>query len=166
MLAYQLAIAKPDRNDPNWPLPSFDARDWAKSFVEIATKNGHGSLDEGWMISWFANALMRGYDEHAMRVGKESPSPAAIAAFMDTVRRLNNSVDFGEVEPAAGVWRWLEELAGGTLSVKAEVSEFDRGMMLVRHAVERLIDTDHAIGVDDRGIIDNILAMLAVGPTR
>jgi hypothetical protein len=95
-----------------------------------------------------------------------APQPAAIAAFMDTVRRLNNSVDFGEVEPAAGVWRWLEELAGGTLSVKAEVSEFDRGMMLVRHAVERLIDTDHAAGVDDRGIIDNILALLAVGSTR
>jgi hypothetical protein len=45
-------------------------------------------------------------------VGAESrPSPAAIAAFLDVVRRLNNSVDFGEVEPAAGVWRWLETLA-------------------------------------------------------
>jgi hypothetical protein len=39
------------------------------------------------------------------------PPPAAIAAFMDVVRRLNTSVDFGEVEPAAGVWRWLEGLA-------------------------------------------------------
>jgi hypothetical protein len=39
------------------------------------------------------------------------PSPADIAAFLDVVRRLNNSVDFGEVEPAAGVWRWLEGLA-------------------------------------------------------
>jgi hypothetical protein len=39
------------------------------------------------------------------------PSPAAIAAFLDVVRRLNNSVDFGEVEPAADVWRWLETLA-------------------------------------------------------
>jgi hypothetical protein len=104
--------------------------------------------------------------EIAVVMDPSVPSPAAIAAFMDTVRRLNNSVDFGEVEPAAGVWRWLEELAGGTLSVKAEVSEFDRGMMLVRHAVERLIDTDHAARVDDRGIIDNILALLAVGPTR
>jgi hypothetical protein len=39
------------------------------------------------------------------------PSPPAIAAFLDTVRRLNNSVDFGEVEPGASVWRWLEQLA-------------------------------------------------------
>lgn len=68
MLAYQLAIRSPDRNDPNWPLPSFDARDWAKSFVEIAAKNGHPGIDEGWMISWFANALMRGYDEAFKRM--------------------------------------------------------------------------------------------------
>ncbi len=67
MLAYSIAIANPSRDDPNWPLPSFDAKDWAKAFVKIAEKNGHPGIDEGWMISWFANALMRGYDEHAMQ---------------------------------------------------------------------------------------------------
>lgn len=67
MLAYQLAIMSPNRNDPNWPLPSFDARDWAKSFVETAAKNGHPGIDEGWALSWFASALMRGYDEAIMR---------------------------------------------------------------------------------------------------
>lgn len=70
MLAYHLAIENPYKSDPNWPLPSFDARDWARSFCEIAAKNGHHDIDEGWMISWFANALMRGYDENARRVGK------------------------------------------------------------------------------------------------
>ena len=29
---------------------------------------------------------------------------------MDIVRRLNDSVDIGEAEPAASVWRWLEGL--------------------------------------------------------
>ncbi len=70
MLAYEHAIRSPNRNDPNWPLPSFDARDWAKAFCEIAAKTGHPGIDEGWMISWFANALMRGYDERAIRMGK------------------------------------------------------------------------------------------------
>lgn len=70
VLAYAMAMENPDRNDPNWPLPSFDARDWAKAFVEIATKNGHAGLDEGWMLTWFANALMRGFDEYARRMGK------------------------------------------------------------------------------------------------
>jgi len=37
---------------------SFDARDWAKAFCERFPQN-----DEGTMIGWFANALMRGYDE-------------------------------------------------------------------------------------------------------
>lgn len=69
MLAYNLAIRSPDRNDPNWPLPSFDALDWAKAFCEIATKLGHPGIDEGWMTTWFAGALMRGYDEHAKQMG-------------------------------------------------------------------------------------------------
>lgn len=53
---------------PDWPLPSFDAQDWAKSFCKIATalsyRDAEGNpIDEGWMVTWFANALMRGYDE-------------------------------------------------------------------------------------------------------
>ena len=42
---------------PDWPMPSFDARDWAKAFVRW-----HGG-DEELMQAWFASALMRGYDE-------------------------------------------------------------------------------------------------------
>lgn len=58
---------------PDWPLPSFDATDWAKCFCKIATNLGYkdaegGPIDEGWMIGWFANALMRGFDEYASRV--------------------------------------------------------------------------------------------------
>ncbi len=45
---------------------SFDARDWALEFVEIFTKLYPGvKIDEGWMLSWFANSIMAGYDEHA-----------------------------------------------------------------------------------------------------
>ena len=63
MLAYAMARANPSKDDPTWPLPSFDARDWAAAFCKVAAKNGHVGIDEGWMISWFANALMRGFDE-------------------------------------------------------------------------------------------------------
>lgn len=51
------ANTKPE-DRPDWPLPSFDARDWAAAFCKL-----NPSMDEGLMISWFANALMRGYDE-------------------------------------------------------------------------------------------------------
>lgn len=50
---------------PDWPLPSFDARDWAAAFCKR-----NPSMDEGLMISWFANALMRGYDEGFARAQK------------------------------------------------------------------------------------------------
>lgn len=58
ILAYQLAIEKQDRSDPNWPLPSFDARDWAEAFHKIFP-----AVPEDVAVTWFANALMRGYDE-------------------------------------------------------------------------------------------------------
>lgn len=57
---------------PDWPLPSFDARDWAEAFCKTATLLGYRDaagepIDEAWMQTWFANALMRGFDEHAAR---------------------------------------------------------------------------------------------------
>ena len=47
---------------PDWPLPSFDARDWAEAFC----KHNPGA-DEANMVGWFANALMRGFDEAVAR---------------------------------------------------------------------------------------------------
>ena len=67
MLADMLAIQNPSRDDLNWPLPSFDAHDWAAAFCETLAKSGHPGIDEEWMISWFGMALMRGFDEAQMR---------------------------------------------------------------------------------------------------
>jgi hypothetical protein len=65
------ANTKPE-DRPDWPLPSFDATDWSAAFCKIA--NAHGfkdangqPVDQGWMTGWFANALMRGFDEAASR---------------------------------------------------------------------------------------------------
>ena len=57
------ASGKPDHERPDWPLPSFDAQEWAKAFCKI-----NPGIDEDIMVGWFANALMRGYDEHAKRM--------------------------------------------------------------------------------------------------
>lgn len=64
--------AKPEAR-PDWPLPSFDSRDWAKAFCETPAARGysdpHGKpIDVEWMQTWFANALMRGYDEGQTQV--------------------------------------------------------------------------------------------------
>lgn len=53
----------PPKERPDWPLPSFDARDWAEAFNASLVKRGEQPLDPSLMIGWFANAIMRGYDE-------------------------------------------------------------------------------------------------------
>lgn len=65
----------PPKERPDWPLPSFDARDWAEAFCKTAKKLiAEGSepedllADEAWMLSWFAGALMRGFDEREARI--------------------------------------------------------------------------------------------------
>lgn len=49
------------------PFASFDARVWASSFVRHVRANPKIATDVGTMTSWFASAIMRGYDEHAHR---------------------------------------------------------------------------------------------------
>ena len=66
------ANTKPE-DRPDWPLPSFDAQDWATAFCKIANdfgfRDANGNpIDNGWMQTWFANALMRGFDECAARI--------------------------------------------------------------------------------------------------
>ena len=38
-----------------------DAVKWAAAFCQIAGKHGH-NLDEDWMVTWFANAMMAMHD--------------------------------------------------------------------------------------------------------
>jgi hypothetical protein len=69
----------PKEERPDWPLPSFDAMDWAKAFCKR-----YPQMDEGLMLGWFANALMRGFDEHAVRTQRS----AARRGFIPALRRL------------------------------------------------------------------------------
>jgi hypothetical protein len=60
----------------NWPIQSFDALDWAQSFMARFGERPD-EVDEALMVSWFAAALMRGFDEHAWRT---TAAPAAAQA--------------------------------------------------------------------------------------
>jgi hypothetical protein len=64
------ASGRPPKERPDWPLPSFDAQDWAKAFCKqfiVSRIAGYATKpvddQEGLMIAWFANALMRGFDQ-------------------------------------------------------------------------------------------------------
>ena len=85
---------RPEHERPDWPLPSFDARDWAAAFCKIAKENGH-DLDEGWVTTWFANALMRGYDQRAalgLQQGRSRSLTAEAQAAIDEVRQQMRGV--------------------------------------------------------------------------
>jgi len=47
------------------PYPeTAEARDWAKALNSEADLIGYHHMNESWLTSWFANALMMGFDEH------------------------------------------------------------------------------------------------------
>jgi len=61
----------PPEGRPDWPLPSFDARDWARAFCKVVKEKGFDPIkDEDWIVTWFANALMRGYDQRTSELSE------------------------------------------------------------------------------------------------
>ncbi len=55
-----------------------DAQKWAAEFCKIARDKGL-DLDEGWMLGWFANAIMAGHDGATGREPVELPDGSAFA---------------------------------------------------------------------------------------
>ena len=65
------ASGRPDHERPDWPLPSFGAVDWATAFLKAYENyKGDDFLSEDVMVGWFANALMRGYDQRSGELNK------------------------------------------------------------------------------------------------
>ena len=59
----------------NIDLPTdMDARKWASAFRRMAIALGHSDMDEEWLVGWFANAIMMGYDT-AYNRALEAPTP-------------------------------------------------------------------------------------------
>ena len=48
-------------------LLSFDAQRWAAAFLDTLRNHPEIIIDHDLMVTWFANALMRGFDEHYWR---------------------------------------------------------------------------------------------------
>lgn len=61
-----------------------DAQVWAEEFGKIAKELYGVELDQGWLIGWFANAIMKGYD-----VGKEEGFDEGVKHFVVTAIREN-----------------------------------------------------------------------------
>ena len=121
---------------------SFDAVDWAKEFTEIcATKDI--TIDEGWMLTWFANAIMAGYD-HANREHRADTQATSAADILQAAldwdaeyRAINH---LGEKGPHWVEWAQRDFGMTGKYSPPAETSaEAERYISGVfRPLVERL----------------------------
>lgn len=48
-----------------------DASKWAAAFNQFAVNSGHASMDEGWLIGWFANAIEHSTDVRRRRREQE-----------------------------------------------------------------------------------------------
>ena len=68
------------------PLTTMDAKLWADEFMATKARLGDKEFDHAMMLSWFANAIMVGYDEGQRR--KAADAQAIIAALQSEVKDL------------------------------------------------------------------------------
>jgi hypothetical protein len=52
-----------------------DGKLWADEFNRTAISLGYQSMDEGWLIGWFCNAIMAGYDTAQRRYDPDYHRP-------------------------------------------------------------------------------------------
>lgn len=88
---------------------SFDARDWADEFCLIAKEKFGLDIDNGWMIGWFANAIMRGYDKRESQIEKLRKACKKAYDFVDD--EFNNKI-IVEMDGSFGLHSDLGEALG------------------------------------------------------
>lgn len=57
-----------------------DGAKWAAEFRTTALRLGYSDMDEGWLIGWFCNAIMAGYDRSAAQAREAALKEAAAVA--------------------------------------------------------------------------------------
>ena len=80
---------------------------WADGFRKMALKLGYSDMDEGWLIGWFCNAVMAGYD-HAQRrfdpaLATREEAPAEVGEARERVRSAIADLQ-GEHEAMTGAF--------------------------------------------------------------
>ncbi len=71
-----------------------DGAKWAAEFRTTALRLGYSDMDEGWLIGWFCNAIMAGYD----RAPTAAPVDALVKAEFAEARRTYSG--FGHCQEA------------------------------------------------------------------
>jgi hypothetical protein len=116
---------------------TFDASTWAKSFNETLVKLGHQPHDEGWLQTWFANAIMCGYDHANKPTPSDEPKTiqdvtlddVILATTSDEPKEMTMSQALPRYFP---VWCRLHEKDGNKVmlstAVKATMDAYNDGL--------------------------------------
>lgn len=69
---------------------TLDAKVWAQEFNRTLIALGQQPLDEGWLVGWFANSIMAGFDTATLHAGKAYHEKTAVpeAAFHSTTKNF------------------------------------------------------------------------------
>lgn len=59
---------------------TMDGHKWASAFRDKAKELYGIDLDEGWLIGWFCNAIMAGYDKRGLKVHEPCKKAIEVAA--------------------------------------------------------------------------------------
>ena len=72
-----------------------DPQRWAREFNKVLASKGQAALDEGWLISWFANAMMAGEDTYRWRKEAEArDTPSATTRNVWTPEQVKNLEEY------------------------------------------------------------------------
>ena len=82
---------------------SMDARKWVKEFNRIEVEKGLQPTDPEWMLGWFANAIMAGYDEAKRRATPLEPN---IPEKEPTCVDLNYNCTLAKISEQIGIKLW------------------------------------------------------------
>lgn len=102
-----------------------DPARWAREFNEVLAARGIQPLDPGWLISWFANAMMCGEDTYRWRKEAEARAAVPDSGALEKVLRLadelcdavdNEADDIGGSRPSLEIVR---DLAAAVDAAKA-----------------------------------------------
>ena len=126
------AAAKGETDGETLERLGMDGAKWAAEFRTTALRLGYSDMDEGWLIGWFCNAVMAGYDR------SPAPDPAAIReawekaywrmrsyAVHDNDCKLNKPPHFNG-PCSCGLTAALEEALALTPKGSAEPTEYER----------------------------------------
>lgn len=99
------------RDDASTFQQSMDASLWAAAFADRVAANPSLTADRGFMISWFANALMRGYDTAMAR--RDGLIAGALYDFLGCLTTLHEPITLSENHAPHRALEVLTEWAKG-----------------------------------------------------